>query len=314
MTVSNQTPNYQELIDPFEERDVEWRVQSNGVSAKGAPWAMVIPYVTNRAIQQRLDDVFGFDGWKNEYKETADKKGYLCGISIKSGDEWITKWDGSEYTKVEPLKGALSGSMKRAAVQLGIGRYLYNLNEEFAICEIVNARWDVKEPWVFINIKPKNGGANTSAKWLPPVLPDWAQPSFKAEKYLQNIETANTVDELQVIYSDAMKYVKSFKKSDLGKKINEATKNKKNALMASTANQAETKAKELMAWLNKKIVDLIKDAHNEPVVNQALISIKGELTGSCQSLSIKPDVYLAHLKASGEKRINQLNQPKQVEA
>lgn len=306
--MSNQTPSYQELIDPFEERDVEWRVQSNGVGRNKKPWAMVIPYVTNRAIQQRLDDVFGFDGWKNEYKETADKKGYLCGISIKSGSEWITKWDGSEYTKVEPLKGALSGSMKRAAVQLGIGRYLYNLSEEFAICEVVEARWDVKEPWVFINIKPKNGGVNTSAKWLPPVLPDWAQPSFKAEKYLHSIEAAKTVDELQVIYSDAMKYVKSFQKVELGKKINEATKAKKAELIASSENQAETKAKKLMAWLNSEISNVIKDAPNESVVKTANLNIKTALEIKSKDQGIKPDVYLTHLSTYCKKRIDQLNQ------
>src|SRR5690606_35268028 len=41
--------------------------------------------------------------------------------------EWITKWDGAENTDVQAVKGGLSSSMRRAAVQWGIGRYLYRL-------------------------------------------------------------------------------------------------------------------------------------------------------------------------------------------
>src|SRR5690606_39028946 len=41
--------------------------------------------------------------------------------------EWVTKFDGAENTAVEAVKGGLSDSMKRAAAQWGIGRYLYTL-------------------------------------------------------------------------------------------------------------------------------------------------------------------------------------------
>ena len=40
---------------------------------------------------------------------------------------FITKWDGAEDSDIEPVKGGLSDSMKRAAVQWGIGRYLYSM-------------------------------------------------------------------------------------------------------------------------------------------------------------------------------------------
>ena len=119
------------LQKPLQPDRVVWRVQQSGFSKQGKPWAMVLAYMDNRAVQERFDEVFGIAGWKNEFK-TAPDGGTLCGISVKFGDEWVTKWDGAENTQVEAVKGGLSGSMKRAAVQWGVGRYLYDLPTSFA--------------------------------------------------------------------------------------------------------------------------------------------------------------------------------------
>ena len=123
------------LSKPFREEDYEYRLQSCGTKKNGDIWAMYLTYVTNRAIMDRLDTVCGPEKWKNEFKQGPDG-GVLCGISIYvhngTSYEWITKWDGAENTQVEEVKGGLSSSMKRAAVQWGIGRHLYNLTENFA--------------------------------------------------------------------------------------------------------------------------------------------------------------------------------------
>ena len=82
-----------------------------------------MPYVTNRAIQNRLDDVMGPDRWHNEFKpwhSTGKRESQLCGISLYFEERgWITKWDGAEDSDIEPIKGGLSDSMKRAANQWG---------------------------------------------------------------------------------------------------------------------------------------------------------------------------------------------------
>lgn len=150
------------LKEPFRAEDIEWRIQQAGTGKNGQPWAMCLAYVTNRAIMNRLDDICGAENWKNEYK-TAPDGGILCGISIKCGDEWVTKWDGAENTQVEAVKGGLSGAMKRAAVQWGIGRYLYNLEASWA---------EISENGRFQG-KTKDG---KWFKWNPPRLPDWALP------------------------------------------------------------------------------------------------------------------------------------------
>ncbi|MED4399838.1 Rad52/Rad22 family DNA repair protein [Metabacillus fastidiosus] len=161
------TNQLQLLQEPFHEKDIEWRVQRAMNTQKGNK-AIVLAYVTNRAIMARLDEVFGIGGWKNEYKEWRDK-GVLCGISVKIEGEWVTKWDGAEETNIEAVKGGFSGSMKRAAVQWGIGRYLYDLEEAWV---------DVKEKGAnYINDKK----ANVKGYWDVPKLPSWALPNTSIE-------------------------------------------------------------------------------------------------------------------------------------
>lgn len=134
------------LLDAyFPEDEIEWRAQRSGMNRQGNPYVLAVPFISNRAIMKRLDEACGKANWRNEYRrwisfdetkwDYRDKvekvvrvHGILCGISIFNGGEWITKWDGAQQTEIEGTKGGLSDSMKRAAVQWGIGRYLYYLN------------------------------------------------------------------------------------------------------------------------------------------------------------------------------------------
>ena len=155
------------LADPFPEGDIEWRISRSGKSGSRT-WAFVLAYITSRAIQERLDEVFGIFGWKNEYKP-GPNGGVICGISVRdvSTGEWVQKWDGAENTAIEEVKGGLSSAMKRAGVHFGIGRYLYNLTENFATCA------DKKSAQTPYRAKLKDG---TVFWWGPPKLPAWALP------------------------------------------------------------------------------------------------------------------------------------------
>ncbi len=125
--------DYKKLADPFPRSDWEWRAERCGIS-DGKPWVNVVPYIQNRAIQERLDKVCGPNNWRNEFVRWGEKA-QLCGISIwdEEKGQWITKWDGAEDTQFESVKGGLSASMKRAAVQWGIGRHLYEEKDVFLI-------------------------------------------------------------------------------------------------------------------------------------------------------------------------------------
>lgn len=158
--------NLDDLDAPFASEDIEWRIQQAGKNNNGI-WAKVLAYVTNRAIMKRLDEVCGKAGWRNEYRDISNNGGVECGISIKVDGEWITKWDAAENTQVEAVKGGRSGAMKRAAVQWGIGRYLYNLEEGFAVVSATRAIG-------FQYAKSKEVGV---FYWKAPALPAWALPS-----------------------------------------------------------------------------------------------------------------------------------------
>lgn len=182
------TNKLKELQKPFNFSDIKWRI---GKTNKDKTSGLVFAYVSNRAIQNRFDEVFGINGWKNEYKEwhnnkveldleglikvsksskwkTAEEiagsfyKDYitqsqLCGISVWDDDkkEWVTKWDGADNTNFEKTKGGLSDSMKRAAYQWGVGRYLYDL------------------PSQWVDIEDGYGGPKIK-KGCYPSLPAWA--------------------------------------------------------------------------------------------------------------------------------------------
>ena len=116
------------LSEPFVPDDVEWKP---GATTRDKSKGLAMAYLTSRAVQQRFDDVCGPADWRNEFAPGPDG-GVLCGISIRveredGAAEWVTKWDGADNSQVEAVKGGLSGAMKRAAVQWGVGRYLYEL-------------------------------------------------------------------------------------------------------------------------------------------------------------------------------------------
>ena len=158
---------YRELGKPFPAKDIEWRVQRSGLK-NDKPWALVLAYVTNRAIMERLDSVVGPANWKNRFLP-APNGGVLCGISIRTGSEWITKWDGADNTDIESVKGGLSGSMKRAGVQWNIGRYLYNLKATFAVISETGQHRDAIRDKVTKKVI-------MYFKWDEPALPSWALP------------------------------------------------------------------------------------------------------------------------------------------
>lgn len=178
----------QKLQAPFKPEEIEWRIGRSG-KAGNKFWAMCLAYTTSRAVQDRLDDVFGVCGWKDEYifgdKEKGE--GVICKLSVKSPvtGEWVTKIDTADYTGFEALKGGCSDSLKRAAIKFGIGRYLYKLEEGFGTV-VEKGTKGAKFA------KTKDG----NFYWLPPKLPTWALPDTKQELNDKRKEVAILVHEL----------------------------------------------------------------------------------------------------------------------
>ena len=106
----------------FNEDDLEFRV---GATNTDKTMGLALAYVQARAIQNRLDEVLGLENWKVAYQEIQG--GFICRLSIRINNEWISKEDGANLTEYESVKGGISNAFKRVASSgFGIGRYLYD--------------------------------------------------------------------------------------------------------------------------------------------------------------------------------------------
>jgi hypothetical protein len=113
------------LKRPFPTSKLRWR--------KGGGNKELV-YITARDVMDRLDEVCGVDGWQTDFDFIGDRM--ICKLSIRFYHKteevskfiasWITKSDGADDTSIEGAKGGISDALKRAAVQFGIGRYLYH--------------------------------------------------------------------------------------------------------------------------------------------------------------------------------------------
>lgn len=181
------------LAEPFAPEDIEWRIGRDGKKQDGTIWATALAYVTNRAIQNRLDEVFGMFGWRNEYREWK-KESQICGLSAYDSEkkEWITKWDGADDTNFESTKGGLSDSMKRAAVHWGIGRYLYDLEENYVTIS------PTRVPGC--KYQAKNDKKNIEAYyWIPPELPAFAIPN-RDEMIKTHLAECKTLEDCTILW------------------------------------------------------------------------------------------------------------------
>lgn len=119
-----------QLGDKFRMKDIQFLPAPGGIGVdyKGKPWVKFAAYVDSRAIQNRLDEVFGWDGWEEEY--TTNQKGVICTLKLYSEKHgrFIEKSDGAPFDGGDlEYKGAISNALKRTVVKFGIGRYLYDL-------------------------------------------------------------------------------------------------------------------------------------------------------------------------------------------
>lgn len=117
------------LTAPILPNEIEWRVQSQTSTGK----LIVVPYINNRCVMHRFDAAFGAENWTSEFREIAN--GFICRLTVSINDRTIYREDGASKTNIEPEKGGISDAMKRAAVQFGLGRCLYDYPRVFIECE-----------------------------------------------------------------------------------------------------------------------------------------------------------------------------------
>lgn len=142
----------EELKAPFPSKLVKWRV-----GQKNNGRGLALAYVDSRTVMGRFDEVLGVGGWQRQHSFGTNGE-VLCSIGINIDKQWVWKTDGAAQTNYESEKGGLSDSFKRAAVNWGVGRYLYYLDSK----------------WVNL----KKGKIDK-----PPKLPIWATSYVEQIKY-----------------------------------------------------------------------------------------------------------------------------------
>lgn len=120
---------YEQLLRPFKASKISWRVgATNTDKSKG----IALAYIDARDVMERLDEVFGMN-WQCRYSHAENKT--ICEISVLIDGVWITRSNGAGDSDIEAEKGAISDAFKRAGVMFGIGRYLYNLPNQWVKLE-----------------------------------------------------------------------------------------------------------------------------------------------------------------------------------
>ncbi len=285
-----------ELAEPFEASEIEWRINRSGFT-NNKPWATAIPYITSRAVQDRLDKVFGAFGWQNEIKQVS-AKGFLSGISFKYDNEWITKWDGAEGNDINGMdivKSGSSNALKRAAVLLGVGRYLYDLEESFVQC-VITESWKHEYGNVF---KHKDSGKLFA--WMEPTLPPMALPHFNIDQHIQDMKGAGTTGELEDAYKLAHKAAKIHGNKD---KLNEAIeigKSKRMEFTNKAALRIEEDTKIIGDWVEVQLkgFDLVP---YDTSVNTVCNSMLTELSKRTKGTMVNKDHFQNIIIQAAEKR------------
>jgi hypothetical protein len=144
--------NLQDLRKPLSVSDIDFRVQSIN---KGG-YATILAYKDARVDMNRLDEVCGALNWKRSHLHSN----HNCVVSIydESKGEWVSKEDTGTESFTEAQKGLASDSFKRACVNWGIGRELY----DYPVIQV-----KLKDDEWFLNDKKKDkfGKPKPDATW-----------------------------------------------------------------------------------------------------------------------------------------------------
>lgn len=172
------------LKAPFPVENLSWRV---GQKTKDKKKAMMLVYIDARDVQDRLDEVCGVL-WESEFHSVNGRT--ICRITINGK----SREDGAGDTEFEAEKGGISDAFKRAAVQWGIGRYLYDAKNfnTWVNCE------DMNDYEIYKNNKEQ---LDTVAALL-------GRDYILYPMFLQEVKDAFSVEEIESIKEEARIYAK----------------------------------------------------------------------------------------------------------
>src|SRR5688500_11776665 len=115
--------------------DIRWRV-SNTWDKGDTKMGMLVGYIDSRTAMEALDVLDEKWSSKMEPISLNGESGIRCTLVVNG----VAREDVGVASNTEPLKGAFSDALKRAAVHFGIGRELYELPKIAVECEVRNGK------------------------------------------------------------------------------------------------------------------------------------------------------------------------------
>jgi len=154
---------FDRLFAPFRDEDLDWRYWNYEQVARNDNHR-VVPFLRVMAIRKRLDEVLGPQNWQQVI--TPGGTSVACSLRIRIDGEWIVRDNVADQSA--------NVALTRAAADLGIGRYLYELPEMFAnyvVPGIQGARELEFSGTVFYHIPPVVHSASPAVAQAPQERP-----------------------------------------------------------------------------------------------------------------------------------------------
>ena len=244
----------EELSAPFPPDKIHWRV---GATNKDKTKGLALAYLDARDVQERLDAVCS-GLWQVEHTwGVGNKVACRIGIFNEAIEQWVWRGDGAGATDVEGDKGSFSDSFKRAAVQWGVGRYLY----------------DVESPWV--QLKPQGKSYVIDEREYPRLqkllvptsrpgngVPTVAEVRDHETRIVREVEDASPHAIAEILQrNDSYIQLIRTKKPDWYAELMARA----NSLMDGASNNQDLKASPALKWKNKACEEVAKCSTKEEV-------------------------------------------------
>lgn len=194
--------------------DIRWRV-SNTWDKGPVKWGMLVGYIDARTCMEALDSLD--ENWSAVHGDPIVVGNDLIGVPLSLTVNGVTRSDVGMPSSQEPIKGAYSDALKRAAVHFGIGRELYELPKIAVECEVYErtgkvkapkalpvyrkGRWDIdrKVGWVKYDREPdeqpeSSERAASTGKREAPAMTSTPVPSRYRRGELQELMAAHNLD------------------------------------------------------------------------------------------------------------------------
>ena len=232
----------EQLSRPFPSKEIKTRVGSVFSNGNG----QLFVFVDARTVQDRLDEVFGIDGWNVRYT-VSPPIGVICEITATIDGKVVTKSDGAGFRSApnaqqadkNDLKSAISDAFKRAAVGFGIGRYLYEVGNIFVRLENRQFKGNITLPDQFLPEDERTGNTELKIQYATPAPP--SQPPAQAQKSESSESTMDVYSALNFVVETGF---------SVGKKMSDVSEKSLGWLIGNGATDAEKQAAKIV--LNHK--------------------------------------------------------------